>query len=66
MHADQSEPDPHTQRTPPKTPRVDPEGMKDAHARTGRLLKHAGLPFEDDEFDEDAGAREHPGSNDER
>lgn len=36
----------------PKAPPVDPAGMKGAHGRTGRLLKHAGLPFEADEFDE--------------
>jgi len=32
---------------------IDPAALKDAHGRTGRMLKNAGLPFESDEFDED-------------
>ncbi len=39
----------------PETPdaKLDPAGLKDALGRTGRMLKTAGLPFEDDEFDAD-------------
>lgn len=38
---------------PPTTPTgLDPEGLKDALGRTGRMLKTAGLPFEADEFDD--------------
>lgn len=32
-----------------------PDALKHAHDRTGRLLKQAGLPFEEDEFDDAAG-----------
>jgi hypothetical protein len=32
---------------------LDPDALKDAHGRTGRMLKTAGLPFEDDEFDDE-------------
>ena len=31
---------------------LDPAGLKDALGRTGRMLKTAGLPFEEDEFDD--------------
>lgn len=50
MDADQ----PDTEPTPTDaiTERLDPDGLKDAHGRTGRLLKAAGLPFEDEEFEE--------------
>jgi hypothetical protein len=36
----------------PVTTNLDPDALKDAHGRTGRMLKSAGLPFEDDEFDD--------------
>jgi hypothetical protein len=36
----------------PVTTGLDPDALKDAHGRTGRMLKSAGLPFEDDEFDD--------------
>jgi hypothetical protein len=49
MDADQPDPEPTT--PDPITERLDPDGLKDAHGRTGRLLKAAGLPFEEDEFD---------------
>ncbi len=32
---------------------LDPAQLKDALGRTGRMLKTAGLPFEEDEFDAD-------------
>ena len=50
MDAEQPDPD----QVPPDavTERLDPDGLKGAHGRTGRLLKAAGLPFEDDEFEE--------------
>lgn len=32
---------------------IDAEGLKDAHGRTGRMLKNAGLPFEAEEFEGD-------------
>ena len=50
--------------------RVDPAGLKGAHGRTGRMLKNAGLPFEDDEFDDEhddgaeAGADDVPSADD--
>lgn len=31
---------------------LDPAGLKDALGRTGRMLKTAGLPFDEDEFDD--------------
>lgn len=34
------------------TASMDPDALKDAHGRTGRMLQNAGLPFEEDEFDE--------------
>jgi hypothetical protein len=37
----------------------DQTGLKSAHGRTGRMLKLAGLPFEEDEFDDDGGGTEH-------
>lgn len=41
---------------PPETDammeQLDSDGLKDAHGRTGRMLQNAGLPFEDDEFDD--------------
>lgn len=39
--------------TTPDPSKLDSEGLKDAHGRTGRMLKAAGLPFEDDEFDDE-------------
>ena len=36
----------------PMTANLDPEGLKDALGRTGRMLKTAGLPFEADECDD--------------
>jgi hypothetical protein len=30
----------------------DPDALKESHGRTGRLLKQAGLPFEEEEFEE--------------
>lgn len=50
MHVDQPDPEPETPDA--VTERLDPDALKGAHGRTGRLLKQAGLPFEDDEFDE--------------
>lgn len=40
----------------PDPEKLDPAGLKDALGRTGRMLKTAGLPFEEDEFDEDDAA----------
>ena len=45
-----------TPSTPdPEAPdaKLDPAGLKDALGRTGRMLKTAGLPFEEDEFEAD-------------
>lgn len=50
MHADDPQPDPETPDA--VTERLDPGRLKDAHGRTGRMLKNAGLPFEEEEFDE--------------
>lgn len=36
--------------SPPKVPA--PKELKGALERTGRMLKSAGLPFEEDEFDD--------------
>jgi hypothetical protein len=44
-----------TPTTPdPETPdaKLDPAGLKDALGRTGRMRKTAGLPFEEDEFED--------------
>ncbi|MCW2920553.1 MAG: hypothetical protein JWL76_427 [Thermoleophilia bacterium] len=46
-----------TPTTPdPEAPdaKLDPAGLQDALGRTGRMLKTAGLPFDDDEFDDEA------------
>ncbi len=32
---------------------LDPSALKDALGRTGRMLQTAGLPFEEDEFEDD-------------
>ncbi|MCW2926412.1 MAG: hypothetical protein JWM86_380 [Thermoleophilia bacterium] len=47
--------DPKPSATPPDavTAHLDPSGLKDALGRTGRMLKTAGLPFEDEEFDDE-------------
>jgi hypothetical protein len=45
--------DPEEEAPPPGTPIPDPDALKSAHGRTGEYLKKAGLPFEDDEFEED-------------
>ena len=43
--------DPNTPPTPdPTNAHLDPGTLKDAHSKTGRMLKSAGLPFEIDEF----------------
>ena len=34
-------------------PGIDPDSLKDAHGRTGRMFQTAGLPFEEDEFDDE-------------
>jgi hypothetical protein len=54
MHADSHRtPDPSTPDTPdPVTAHLDRDGLKGAHGRTGRMLQNAGLPFEEDEFEE--------------
>lgn len=50
MRGDESDP---TSETPdPVTAHLDPGALKDAHGRTGRLLQNAGLPFEEEEFEE--------------
>lgn len=36
----------------PVTANLDPDGLKDALGRTGRMLQSAGLPFEADEFND--------------
>lgn len=44
-----------TPTTPdPETPdaKLDPAGLQDALGRTGRMLKTAGLPFDEDEFED--------------
>lgn len=47
-------PDPAADDTPPTPPAaIDAAALKDAHGRTGRMFKNAGLPFEEDEFDGD-------------
>jgi hypothetical protein len=52
MHGDEdTSPDPDTDSDAVTTP-TDPEGLKDALGRTGRMLSTAGLPFDEDEFDE--------------
>lgn len=54
--ADDLEPrDPNPDGTPASPPTVlnDPEGLKAAHDRTGRMLHKAGLPFDDDEFEDE-------------
>lgn len=45
-----------TPTTPDPAPdaKLDPAGLQDALGRTGRMLKSAGLPFDDDEFDDEA------------
>lgn len=43
-------PDPEPDTPDAVTAHLDPDRLKDAHGRTGRLLKNAGLPFEEDEF----------------
>lgn len=40
---------------PTDVPR-DGAGLRDAHDRTGRMFQQAGLPFEDDEFDDEGPA----------
>ena len=44
-----------TPTTPdPEAPdaKLDPAGLQDALGRTGRMLKTAGLPFDEDEFED--------------
>lgn len=36
----------------PKDVLDDPSALKHAHERTGRMLKQAGLPFDEEEFDD--------------
>jgi len=52
MSGDDTSPTSDDEQTTP-TGDIDPAGLKDALGRTGRMLKTAGLPFEDDEFDGD-------------
>lgn len=56
MHGDDIKPDPTGEpdagAIDPVTAHLDRDGLKQAHGRTGRLLKNAGLPFEEEEFDE--------------
>jgi hypothetical protein len=52
MTGDDIKPDPTSDHETPDT-KLDPEGLKDALGRTGRMLKTAGLPFEEDEFEGD-------------
>jgi len=42
------------------TGHLDPDALKGAHGRTGRMLKTAGLPFEDEEFTESGVSVEPP------
>lgn len=52
----QGDPNDSTPDTPDATTaRLDPDGLKGAHGRTGRLLQNAGLPFEEEEFEEAEG-----------
>jgi hypothetical protein len=51
---DASAPDPTPDTPDPLTAHLDRGSLQDAHGRTGRMLKNAGLPFEEDEFDGDA------------
>ena len=64
---DAEHPDPDESTPDAVTEHLDPDGLKDAHGRTGRLLKAAGLPFEEDEFeeaDEDETSASSEGSSD--
>ncbi len=47
--------------TPPDATAVtgDPEALRAAHSRYGSMLRTAGLPFDQDEFDESAPADAH-------
>lgn len=46
--------DPHSEPLPDAvTAGLDPDSLKGALGRTGRMLKSAGLPFEEDEFDDE-------------
>ena len=49
MSGDETTPDSEPETIPAG---LDPDALKDAHGRTGRMFKAAGLPFEDDEFDD--------------
>ena len=51
---DESTPD----RPDPSKVALDPDALKQAHGRTGNYLQKAGLPFEEDEFDESQSLRE--------
>jgi hypothetical protein len=47
MHGDQQHPN-----EAPSPDDIDPSALKDALGRTGRMLQAAGLPFEEEEFEE--------------
>ena len=53
MSADDTAPTSASDEQLPSSADIDPAGLKDALGRTGRMLKTAGLPFEDDEFEGD-------------
>lgn len=61
MHGDEAHPTPEPNDA--GAPGLDPDRLRDAHGRTGRMLKNAGLPFEEEEFD-DADADETSTSSD--
>jgi hypothetical protein len=59
--ADDTAPDPREEDEPlPVDPTLDPDALRDAHGKTGKYLKQAGLPFEDEEFDDSAPGHETP------
>jgi hypothetical protein len=52
MHGDDdTTPDPNADSDAATTPNV-ADGLRNALGRTGRMLSTAGLPFEEDEFDD--------------
>lgn len=50
----ESEPGEATEKPDPAKLAQDPERLREAHKKYGDYLRKVGLPFEDDEFDEEA------------
>lgn len=42
--------------TPPSPDSLDPAKLRGAHGRTGQMFQSAGLPFDEDEFDDEVNA----------